>query len=144
MGFIRSAKLPNYRLLSTLALLAILLLTPRLPAQGRKRAQGEPRFDRVVIESLDPDAWNGVVFMANAYQQQISFALRVGSRRDNFLDGAKIFSAGTFGVRPITRFTRASIATGSIRWRSNTPGKITTFLWMIGGSTSTTTSSISM
>ena len=93
MGFIRFAKLLNYRLFSTLALLVILFLTPRLPAQERERAQGEPRFDRVVIESLDPDAWNGVVFMAKAYQQQISFALRVGSRRDNFLDGAKIFSA---------------------------------------------------
>jgi hypothetical protein len=31
--------------------------------------------------------------MAKAYQQQISFALRVGSRRGTFLDGEKIFSA---------------------------------------------------
>ena len=55
--------------------------------------QGEPRFDRVVIESLDPDAWTGVVFMARAFEQQISFGLRVGSRRDRFLDGTKIFGA---------------------------------------------------
>ena len=46
-----------------------------------------------MIESLDPDAWNGVVFMAKAYQQQISFALRVGSRGGDLLDGEKIFNA---------------------------------------------------
>jgi hypothetical protein len=76
-----------------LALPAFLFLTSGLFAQERGRAQGEPRFDRVVIESLDSDAWNGVVFMAKAYQQQISFGLRVGSRRGHFLDGQKIFSA---------------------------------------------------
>jgi len=71
----------------------MLFFTHGLFAQERGGAQGEPRFDRVVIESLDPDGWNGVVFMAKAYQQQISFALRVGSRRGHFLDGEKIFNA---------------------------------------------------
>jgi hypothetical protein len=74
-------------------LLAILIFTQNLCAQESKGAQGEPRFDRVVIESLDPDAWNGVVFMAKAYQQQISFALRVASRGGDLLDGEKIFTA---------------------------------------------------
>jgi hypothetical protein len=64
-----------------------------LPIQARERPQGGPRFDRVLIEALDPDAWNGVVFLAKAYQQQISFGLRVGSRRGQFLDGEKIFHA---------------------------------------------------
>jgi len=74
-------------------LVFVTLLTPGLSAQENKSALAEPRFDRVVIESLDPAAWNGVVFMANAYHQKISFALRMGSRRGDFLDGEKIFHA---------------------------------------------------
>jgi hypothetical protein len=93
MGFIRFTKAMINRSCPSLILLAIFFFTPGLYAQERIRAQGEPRFDRVVIESLDPDAWNGVVFMAKAYQQQISFGLRVGSRRGEFLDGEKIFKA---------------------------------------------------
>jgi hypothetical protein len=62
-------------------------------ARGQGGAQGEPRFDRVIIESLDADAWNGVVIMPLAYQVQFSFGLRVGTRRGNFLDGEKIFQA---------------------------------------------------
>ena len=93
MGFIRFTKAIISRSCPSLVLLAILFFTPGLFAQERIRTQGEPRFDRVVIESLDGDAWNGVVFMAKAYQQQISFALRVGSRRGRLLDGEKIFSA---------------------------------------------------
>ena len=89
----RFSRILNNRLLPSLALLAILFVPHSLSAQARQGAQGEPRFDRLVIESLDADAWNGVVFMAKAYQQQISFALRVGSRRGTFLDGEKIFSA---------------------------------------------------
>ena len=93
MGCVRVAKIMSRKLYLSLALLAMLFFTSGLFAQERERAQGGPRFDRVVIESLDPDAWNGVVFMAKAYEQQISFGLRVGSRRGNFLDGEKIFDA---------------------------------------------------
>ncbi|MGA3325658.1 MAG: trehalase family glycosidase [Terriglobia bacterium] len=93
MGFIRFAKITNNRLLFVLAWLAVLCSTPGLFAQERGGAQGEPHFDRVVIEALDADAWNGVAFMAKAHQQQISFGLRVGSRGGGVLDGEKIFSA---------------------------------------------------
>jgi len=93
MECIQSTKAINIKIYLSLALLTSTFFTPGLFAQERERAQGEPRFDRVVIESLDPDAWNGVVFMAKAYGQQISFGLRVGSRRGNFLDGEKIFGA---------------------------------------------------
>ena len=86
-------KIINSRLRSSLALLAILIFTQNLCAQESKVAQGEPRFDRVVIESLDPDAWNGVVFMAKVHQEQISFALRIASRGGDLLDGEKIFAA---------------------------------------------------
>jgi hypothetical protein len=74
-------------------LLILFILAGGLLVQGREMPKGGPRFDRVVVESLDPDAWNGVVFVAKAYQQKISFALRVGSRRLDFLDGEKIFKA---------------------------------------------------
>jgi hypothetical protein len=76
-----------------LVLLTLLLLTRGLLVQAREMPKRGPRFDRVVIESLDPDAWNGVVFIAKASQQQISFGLRGGARRDQFLDGGKIFNA---------------------------------------------------
>jgi len=63
------------RIYPSLALLALFSFALNVCAQDRARAPGEPRFDRVVIESLDGDAWNGVVFMAKAYQQEISFGL---------------------------------------------------------------------
>ena len=93
MEIFRFIKGMNSKLSLGLALPAFLFLTSGLFAQERAGARGEPRFNRVVIEALDSDAWNGVVFMAKAYQQQISFGLRVGSRRGRFLDGQKIFSA---------------------------------------------------
>ncbi len=93
MRCFRFAKVIIKDIYPCIALLAVLPFTLNLCAQDQGRAQDEPRFDRVVIESLDPDAWNGVVFMAKAYQQQISFGLRVGSRRGQFLDGEKIFGA---------------------------------------------------
>ncbi len=92
MGCFRFTKVMNSKLCLRLALPGILLFTPTLWAQERGRAQGGPHFDRVVIDSLDPDAWNGVVIMARAYQQQASFGLRVGSRRNEFEDGEKIFN----------------------------------------------------
>ena len=55
--------------------------------------QSVPRFDRVEIDALDPDAWNGVVFLASAFNQPAPFALRIGSRSGGFLDGSEIFNA---------------------------------------------------
>lgn len=81
------------RALPALILPMVLLLTLNAFGQENQSAAGEPQFENVMIEALDPDAWNGVVFMATAYRQQISFALRVGSRRGQFLDGEKVFHA---------------------------------------------------
>jgi hypothetical protein len=47
----------------------------------------------VSIGALDPDAWNGIVFLAKAVQHPASFALRFGSRSGSFLDGSDIFNA---------------------------------------------------
>jgi hypothetical protein len=62
-------------------------------ACGDSFGQGTPHFDSVAIDALDPDAWNGVVFLARAFNQPTPFALRVGSRSGDFLDGDKIFDA---------------------------------------------------
>ncbi|MGC2398879.1 MAG: trehalase family glycosidase [Acidobacteriaceae bacterium] len=50
-------------------------------------------FERVSVGAFDPDAWNGVVFDARAYGQPLVFAIRVGSKSHNFLDGERIFDA---------------------------------------------------
>ncbi|PYT29544.1 MAG: hypothetical protein DMG57_11250 [Acidobacteria bacterium] len=55
--------------------------------------QSASHFDQVEIDALDPDAWNGIVFLARAFNQPTPFALRVGSRSGNFLDGGEIFDA---------------------------------------------------
>src|SRR6476620_4395929 len=52
-----------------------------------------PRFDRIEIGALDPDAWNGILFLASASNQPAPFALRIGSRSGGFLDGSEIFDA---------------------------------------------------
>ena len=52
----------------------------------------EPSFESLRIESLDPDAWNGIVFLARAYRQPSSFALRFGTFSVNtFVDGPAIY-----------------------------------------------------
>ncbi len=98
MGNMRLSKAVCNRPLLILPLVTNLVFALNLRAQQRGGSDGEPRFDRVMIDALDADAWNGVVIMAKAYQQQISFALRVGSRRghiwgDHILDGEQIFDA---------------------------------------------------
>jgi len=56
-------------------------------------AQSNPTYDSVIIDSLDADGWNGVTFLAKAFNQQIPFAIRFGSRSGSFLDGEQIFEA---------------------------------------------------
>ena len=56
--------------------------------------QAAPAFESVRIGALDADAWNGVVFLARAFDQPAVFAVRVGSERGGgFLDGNAIFDA---------------------------------------------------
>jgi hypothetical protein len=49
------------------------------------------KFDAVHVGSFDADAWNGLVFNVTAFGQQLPFAVRLGSKSGNFLDGDKIF-----------------------------------------------------
>ncbi|HXX24758.1 MAG TPA: trehalase family glycosidase [Terriglobia bacterium] len=60
---------------------------------GHSFGQSSLNYDSIAIEALDPDAWNGMVFLAKAFHQPASFALRIGSRSGGFLDGEKIFDA---------------------------------------------------
>ena len=53
-------------------------------------------YDRVDIGAFDPKAWNGIVFLAQAFHQPSGFALRIGSLSaksgGNFLDGMSVES----------------------------------------------------
>ncbi len=56
--------------------------------------QNNPNYDSVEIDSLDADAWNGIVFLPLAFKQQAPFAIRIGSQlSDDFMDGKEIFRA---------------------------------------------------
>lgn len=55
-------------------------------------AQNAANYDNVEIGALDADAWNGIVFIPNAFKQQVPFAIRFGSQlSDDFTDGKTIF-----------------------------------------------------
>jgi hypothetical protein len=71
-----------------MAFLAVVLLALNTQIA---RAQ-QPQFDSISIDALDPDAWNGIVFLARAYQQPAYFALRVGSRGRSYESGSEIFN----------------------------------------------------
>jgi hypothetical protein len=71
----------------------ILCLFMLCPTVGPAFGQSTPHFDNVAIDALDPDAWNGIVFLARAFNQPAPFALRMGSRSGRFLDGDEIFDA---------------------------------------------------
>ncbi|MGD0325776.1 MAG: trehalase family glycosidase [Terriglobia bacterium] len=65
---------------------------------GDSFGQSTPSYDSVVVDSLDADAWNGIVFLSRAFNQPAPFALRVGSRcgrafQDRFLDGEQVIDA---------------------------------------------------
>jgi hypothetical protein len=54
--------------------------------------QQKPTFESIQVGAFDPDAWNGVVFLAEAFHQSAPFALRFGSQRElKYLDGSDIF-----------------------------------------------------
>ncbi len=54
--------------------------------------QNTAQYDSVEIGALDADAWNGIVFIPNAFKQQAPFAIRFGSQLGgNFTDGRVIF-----------------------------------------------------
>ena len=56
-------------------------------------ASAQSKFDTMHIGAFDPDAWNGIVFDGTAYQERLTFAIRVGSKGREFLDGERIFTA---------------------------------------------------
>jgi len=83
-----------------------------------------PHFDSVAIDALDPDAWNGIVFLTRAFDQPAPFALRVGSRSGGFLDGSEIFDAvGEVGPHaPDASYCRLS-------WRHHPRKALVTLEW---------------
>ena len=91
---------------------------------GEAYGQTAPGFDRVEIDALDPDAWNGIVFLADAFNQPAPFALRAGSRSGGFLDGSEIFDAvGEVGPHaPDSSYSRLS-------WRHRPRAALVTLEW---------------
>jgi hypothetical protein len=57
-------------------LIFVLSLVSILTIAGSLQPQTRPDFDRAIVDSLDPTAWNGIVFLAKAFGQPASFALR--------------------------------------------------------------------
>ena len=93
-------------------------------ARGDALGQSAPYFDNVAIDALDPDAWNGIVFLARAFNQPAPFALRVGSRSGGFLDGNEIFDAvGEVGPHaPDASYNR-------LAWRHHPREALVTLEW---------------
>jgi hypothetical protein len=77
----------------TSSLLVIVLTLMSFAAPVSLHGQSKPDFESVAIGAFDPEAWNGLVFLARARQKPVNFALRVGSRSGTFLDGNDIFNA---------------------------------------------------
>jgi hypothetical protein len=72
------------------------VLVPSLFAcllSGYSFGQSAPAYDRVEVGALDPDAWNGIFFLARAFNQPTPFALRFGSWHKKFIDGEQIYEA---------------------------------------------------
>ena len=94
------------------------------PALQLASGQTAPHYDSVAIDALDPEAWNGVVFLARAFNQPAPFALRVGSASGGFLDGNEVFDAvGEVGPHaPDASYCRMA-------WRHNPRQALITLEW---------------
>ncbi|MGD0127555.1 MAG: trehalase family glycosidase [Terriglobia bacterium] len=94
------------------------------PALRFATGQTAPHYDSVAIDALDPEAWNGVVFLARAFSQPAPFALRVGSASGGFLDGNQVFDAvGEVGPHaPDASYCR-------LAWRHNPRQALITLEW---------------
>jgi hypothetical protein len=81
-------------------------------------------FERIHIGALDPDSWNGLLFLGKAFNQPVPFGLRIGSRSGNFLDGGDIFDAvGEVGPHaPDASYCRLS-------WRHHPRAALVTLEW---------------
>lgn len=87
MGVIRGIKSNHKHFLSFVMALSIWILP------GQSLRQSPLSYDSVVVDSLDADGWNGIAFLAKAFDQPVPFAIRVGSRSGGFLDGEQTFEA---------------------------------------------------
>jgi hypothetical protein len=73
-----------------LLLLVGLASVPFASANDSTADPPSSKFDSVVVDSLDAEAWNGIVFAAKAFGQSSSFALRFGSFSGTFVEGMSI------------------------------------------------------
>ncbi len=72
---------------------AVLLLLAASFFHTKALAQNSAKYDSVEVDALDADAWNGIVFVPNAFKQQAPFAIRFGSQLGGgLMDGKTIFN----------------------------------------------------
>ena len=75
-------------------LLTAVVFLAALPAVAQNATRpASPQYSNVHVDALDGDAWNGVVFGAQAFGQTSDFALRFGSFSQTFVDGPAIYDA---------------------------------------------------
>lgn len=71
----------------------IVLLTIAVSCLAGKTVGAQSKFDTMHIGAFDPDGWNGIVFDGTAYQERLTFAIRIGSKSGSFIDGDRVFEA---------------------------------------------------
>ena len=71
-------------------ILVMLIAAPNLAGHAQK---SKDKFDTIHVGAFDPDAWNGIVFDGTAYNERLTFAIRVGSKSGSFIDGDRVFEA---------------------------------------------------
>jgi hypothetical protein len=81
-------------------------------------------FEHLDIGALDPDGWNGLLFLGKAFNQPVAFGMRIGSRSGTFLDGGDIFDAvGEVGPHaPDNSYCR-------LAWRHHPRAALVTLEW---------------
>jgi hypothetical protein len=95
-GYIQEVglRVATNRKVADLLVLSLQLILTAVFLGSPTSAQTNRAYESVQIDSLDSDAWNGVVFLPKAFNQQVPFAIRIGSLSgDDFLDGSAIFHA---------------------------------------------------
>ena len=76
-----------------LILQAMLLLMIAAPASAQQPQNSQGKFDTMHVGAFDPDGWNGIVFDGAAFEERLTFAIRVGSKSGSFIDGEHVFEA---------------------------------------------------
>ncbi len=85
---------------------ALVLFSPRTSVIGHLGSPRTSGFIFQLFNSLDPEAWNGIVFLREAFGSHLRFVLRSGSDLSNTVLG----DDGLYAATPyLTRSTRLAL-----------------------------------